>query len=92
MKQLMSGWCQSLFSILSCEQNGSTLNLSVFNEQTRRKLRLIIENAQPKIGITFNSLMCDIEDGNVTVGQLRSNLNNIISSVKKYGKNISSWK
>ena len=57
-----------------------------------RSLRLIIENAQPKVSVSFNDVMCDIEDGNITAGNLRNNINNILSSVKKYGKNISSWK
>ena len=58
----------------------------------KHSLRLIIENSQPKVGVSFNDVMCDIEDGNITAGYLRNNVNNILSSVKKYGKNISSWK
>ena len=89
LKQLMSLWCQAVFSKLAATPDGEVINTSKIDN---RSLRLIIENAQPKVGVSFNDVMCDIEDGNITAGNLRNNINNILSSVKKYGKNISSWK
>ena len=89
LKQLMSQWCQTIISKLANIPDDEVINTSMIDN---RSLRLIIENAQPKIGVSFDDVMCDIEDGHITAGCLRNNINNILSSVKKYGKNISSWK
>lgn len=89
LKQLMSMWCQTLISKMTNISDNEILDISKVDKHS---LRLIIENAQPKIGVSFDDVMCDIEDGNTTAGNLRDNINNILSSVKKYGKNISSWK
>lgn len=90
-KKLMSDWHQTVFSALTDICDNEVLDISLFDNQMRKALRLIIENAQPKIGISFNSLMCDIEDEKITAGQFRMNLNKIINSVKNYGKNIYCW-
>ena len=89
LKQLMSMWCQTLISKMTNISDNEILDISKVDKHS---LILIIENAQPKIGFSFDDVMCDIEDGNTTAGNLRDNINNILSSVKKYGKNISSWK
>lgn len=89
LKQLMSRWTQSFISKLADTSDDEIIDMSKID---KRSLRLIIENAQPKIGVSFDEVMCDIEDGNITAGNLRNNINNILSSVKKYGKNISPWK
>lgn len=89
LKQLMSMWCQAVITKLADTPDDETIDTSKID---KRSLRLIIENAQPKIGVSFDDVMCDIEDGNTTAGNLRCNINNILSSIKKYGKNISSWK
>ena len=89
LKHLMSLWCQAVISKLGATSDDEVIDTSKIDN---RSLRLIIENAQPKVSVSFNDVMCDIEDGNITAGNLRNNINNILSSVKKYGKNISSWK
>ena len=89
LKHLMSMWCQAFIMKLADTPDDEVINISNID---KRSLRLIIENAQPKINVSFDDIMCDIEDGNITGGNLRSNINNILSSVKKYGKNICSWK
>lgn len=89
LKQLMSIWCQAFITKLADTPDDKVIDTSKID---KRSLRLIIENAQPKIGVSFDDVMCDIEDGIITAGCLRNNINNILSSVKKYGKNISSWK
>lgn len=89
LKQLMSMWCQTIISKLADVSDGQVINTSLVD---KRSLRSVIENAQPRIAISFDDVMCDIEDGNMTAGNLRNNINNILSSVIKYGKNISPWK
>ena len=85
----MSMWCQAVITKLANTPDDAVIDMSKIDN---RSLRLIIENTQPKIGVSFDDVMCDVEDGNITAGNLRNNINNILSSVKKYGKNISSWK
>lgn len=89
LKKLMSTWCHTIISTLADTPNDKVIDSTQID---KRSLRLVLENAQPKIGVSFNDVMCDIEDGNITAGSLRNNINSILSSVKKYGKNISSWK
>ena len=89
LKQMMSRWCQAVISKLADTPDAEVIDTAKIDN---RSLRLIVENAQPKIGVSFDDVMCDIEDGNITAGCLRNNINRILSSVKKYGKNISSWK
>lgn len=89
LKHLMSIWCQTIISKLADTPDDEVIDTSRVD---KRSLRLIIENSQPKIGVTFDDVMCNIEDGDITAGCLRNNINNILSSIKKYGKNISSWK
>lgn len=89
LKQMMSMWCQAVITKLADAPDDKVIDMSKIEN---RSLRLIIEHAQPKIGISFNEVMCDIEDGNISASNLRNNINNILSSVKKYGTNISAWK
>jgi hypothetical protein len=89
LKQMMSRWCQAVISKLADTPDDEVIDTAKIDN---RSLRLIVENARPKIGVSFDDVMCDIEDGNITAGCLRNNINRILSSVKKYGKNISSWK
>lgn len=89
IKQMMSEWGQSIISGLNNLNDNDILSTSLID---RHALRKFIENAHPKIGLNFKDLMCDIEDEKVTVGQFITNISNIISCVKKYGKNICIWK
>ena len=84
LKHLMSMWCQAVITKLANTPDDAVIDMSKIDN---RSLRLIIENTQPKIGVSFDDVMCDVEDGNITAGNLRNNINNILSSVKKYGKN-----
>lgn len=89
MKYLMGKWCLTIIGNLADKKDMDFVDTSYLDKKT---LRLIIKNAQPKIDKTFDEIMCGIEDEEITVGQLRLNVNNIISSIKKYGTNISTWK
>lgn len=89
IKHLISKWYQSIIVSIANKGDHDMLEIGMFNN---KDLRMIVENSLPEIGLSFNDLMSKIEDGDVTIGQFRYNLNNIISNFKKYGKNISSWK
>lgn len=89
LKQLICQWCQNVILRLADTPDNEVINISKID---KRSLRFIVENAQPKIGVSFEDIMCEIDDGNITAGNIRNNINNILSSVKKYGKNISAWK
>ena len=92
IKKQMSDWHQKVFSAISELDDNDFVGIHLFGATERSALRQIIEKSQPKIGVSFNDVMCGIEDEEVSAGRLRLNLNNIINSVKKYGKNICSWK
>jgi hypothetical protein len=92
IKKQMSDWHQKVFSAISELGDNDFVGIHLFGATERNALRQIIEKSQPKIGVSFNDVMCGIEDEEVSAGRLRLNLNNIINSVKKYGKNICSWK
>lgn len=89
LKDLICKWCQLIIYDLNDLSDDEYTDISCIN---KKALRQVIENTQPQIGISFDEIMCKIEDQEITVGQMRININNIISSVKKYGKNINSWK
>lgn len=89
IKQLMWNWCHTLISTCWSAKDDDTLNISMIDNKTLRK---IIDNTQPKIGISFNELMEKIDDGEVSVGAFRTNINSILNSFEKYGTNISYWK
>lgn len=88
LRLLMCKWCQTIISNISNLKDNDTIEIQCVD---RKSLRQIIENSQPRIGISFDTLMCDLEDGIISASQLRNNLNSIISNYKKYGKNISPW-
>lgn len=94
-KELMTRWCQTIMSRLTNLSDGDIVdmpNKKEDKEAMQKDLRQIIEGAQPEIGITSDEILARIEDQEMKAGELRANLNKIISNVKKYGKNISSWK
>lgn len=88
----MSNWHQKVFSTISELDDNDFVGMHLFGPTERSALRQIIDKAQPKIRVNFNDVMCGIEDEEISAGRLRLNLNSIINSVKKYGKNICSWK
>ena len=92
IKIQMSDWHQKVFSAISELDDNDFVGMQLFGVTERSALRQIIEKAQPKIGVSFNDVMCGIEDEEISAGRLRLNLNRIINSIKKYGKNICSWK
>lgn len=92
IKIQMSNWHQKVFSTISELDDNDFVGMHLFGPTERSALRQIIDKAQPKIRVTFNDVMCGIEDEEISAGRLRLNLNSIINSVKKYGKNICSWK
>lgn len=92
IKKQMNDWHQIIFSAIINIDDDENIGISLLGLSERKALRQIIEKAQPKIGVSFDDVMCGIEDGDVTAGKLRLNLNNIINSVQKYERNIHSWK
>lgn len=88
LRDLICKWCQLIIHDLNGLTTNEYIDISCIN---KKALRQVIENSQPQIGISFDEIMCKIEDQEITVGQMRTNINSIISSVKKYGKNINSW-
>ncbi len=87
-ENLMKKWHQELISKIKQNEINSVISLDRIDGPCLSKF---IEGAQPRIGVTYQELMGRIEDGELTTGQYITNINNIISSVLKYGKNICTW-
>ena len=68
------------------------LQVESMDKNARIALRHIIEYGQPQLSKTFDEVMAEIEDGDITVEQLMYNINNVVNNINKYGKNISPWK
>jgi len=88
-KHLMFKWYQDIIGGIKTTCAEEPITITDINKVA---LKQFIEGASPKVGITFNQLMYDIDDGLVTVRNFKDNINRIIDSVQKYGKNISTWK
>jgi len=88
MKHDMLKWYKNIMSGIKNNDN-NTITLSDIDKVS---LRQFLENSQPKVGITYNQLMSNVDDGLVTVRDFKDNINRIIDGVQKYGKNISVWK
>ena len=89
IKQLMWNWCRTLISNCWIAKDDDILTISMIDYKALHK---IINNTQPKIDISFSELMEKIDDGDMSVGAFRTNINSIINSIEKYGTNIYSWK
>lgn len=80
---------QKILAGIRAASDKDTLSIEMIDKNA---LKRFIEIANPKVRIDFNELMVQIEDKNVTICHFRKNINNIIISVIKYGKNINTWK
>lgn len=89
VQKLISRWSQQVIQPLDSIDDSTIMTLNMVVD--RKALQNIIENAQPKVEKSFDELMGNIEDGKITIGNYISNINNIVSSITKYGENISSW-
>ncbi len=88
MVHMMRLWYESIIKKMVNYNDEDILTEDMFD---RRALRLFLENADLGEGITIDYIMHKIEDDEYTVKDLKDRINNIISSVIRYGKNISSW-
>jgi len=89
MKLFMFKWYQNIIGSI---QNDDENAIITFEDIDKHSLQKFIKNSEPKVGISFNQLMNDIDDGKVTIRNFKDNVNRIIDGVQKYGKNISVWK
>jgi len=89
LKHLMLKWYQEIISNIKNDNDDAIMTFSDINKTSLQKF---IDNSQTKVGITYNQLMSNIDDGIVTIRNFKDNINRIIDGVQKYGKNISVWK
>lgn len=54
-------------------------------------LENIVTHSQPAIGLSYDDLLDRIDDDNMTVKEFHININNILTSVAKNGKNTYTW-
>ena len=85
---LIKQWGQIVIKNISSINDNDYIDSTVFD---RKCLRNIIEYAQPAINTTYEDIMDNIIDHNITAGKLKQNINNITSDFIQYGENFSSW-
>ncbi len=89
--ELVNRWGKDIVSVFSGKSDSYVLSIGDLDIKAKRGLRNLLDVAQPKIAVTFDDVMDMIDDGEVSVGRLILNINNIINNIRKYGKNISVW-
>lgn len=91
IKRDVSLWAMSLlkkiygFKECVCSESEDTILSS-------EELRNIVSVAQPALNISYEQVCENIKNGSCSMETLRLNINNILSSINLYGKNIHSWK
>ncbi len=88
MVHMMRMWYESIIKKLAKNNDEDIVTEDMINKLAFRKF---IENADLGEEITMDYIMLKIGDDEYTVKDLKDRINNIISSVIRYGKNISSW-
>lgn len=56
-----------------------------------KALKIIVENSQPLIGITYEELIVGLKLNPMKVSDFKTRLNHILSDFIEYGKNYTSW-
>lgn len=56
------------------------------------EMKQIVEMAQPAIGKSYNDIINDLQLNDITVGELKKQINNILDNFQDYGKNYYTWK
>lgn len=62
------------------------------NSEEEHYLEEIIKLSQPTLGMDYNDILDYIEDNEISVGDFKVKINNILVSISKYGKNTYTWK
>lgn len=80
---------QGLLSAITFKEGQEAVDPEDIDEET---LESFVNMSLPAIGIDYDSLSADIEDGMVSVLQMRENVRNIMDSFVNYGENLHPWR
>lgn len=56
------------------------------------EMKQIVELAQPAIGKSYNDIINDLQVNDITVGEFKNRINNILDNFQDYGKNYYTWR
>lgn len=98
-KEVMLRYVKALFKKLEMKRPSETLLSSDVmpfkispNSIEENYLESIVSLAQPSLGMSYNDILEYVDDKEISVGEFRKKINNILDSVSKYGKNTYTWK
>ncbi|MBD5338373.1 MAG: hypothetical protein HDR98_07475 [Bacteroides sp.] len=66
-------------------------DLKPSNSEEEHYLEKIINLSQPALGLDYNDILDYIDDNEISVRDFKLKINNILSSISKYGKNTYTW-
>jgi len=81
-----------VISVLATHSNDEIVDFSWFEGDVYRSLYDIVELSSPAIGLSFDELMNDLIESEVTAGVFKNRINRILRSFNQNGENIYPWK
>lgn len=94
-KELMLKYVRALFRKIELKRPSDILQSADVMPDSKEEepyLKKFIALAQPALGMDYDDILVFIDDEEITVGEFRQRINNIVNSVSQYGKNTYTWK
>lgn len=93
-KALVTRYIKALFQKFDTKNSNEIItirDLKPSNSGEEHYLEEIINLSQPTLGMDYNDILDYIEDNEISVRDFKFKINNILSSISKYGKNTYTW-
>lgn len=93
-KALVTRNMKALFQKFDTKNQTDTItifDLKPSDSNEEHYLEEIINLSQPMLGMDYNDILNYIEDNDITVKDFKLKINNILSTISKYGKNTYTW-
>lgn len=93
-KVLATRYIKALFQKFDTKKPNDIItirDLKPSNSEEEHYLEEFINLSQPNLGMDYNDVLDYIEDNEISVQDFKFKINNILSSISKYGKNTYTW-
>lgn len=93
-KALVTRYIKALFQKFETKNPDDLItvrDLKPSNGEEEHYLEEIVRLSQPKLGVEYDDILDYVEDNEISVREFKLRVNNILSSISKYGKNIYTW-
>lgn len=93
-KAMVTRWVKALFQKFATKNPNdiiTTRDIKPSDSKEEHYLEKIISKSQPTLGMDYNDILNYIEDNEISVRDFKLKINNILSSISKYGKNTYTW-